>query len=465
MKKILFLITLVLVSNSCFAQTKQETDSLHKVLTSGQDSAKVLALALLGYYEFDPARRLQLVSEALALARTIQFKKGEAQCYHILGLHFSRIADYTKSLEYHIKALQLREKYQYVEGIAVSELAIGDVYSSLGNDKTALAYYFKAAEQLRKGNVQNPSRWVILYRSLGAVYERQNKLDSALIYYNRSYENDIISNFHYYLSNTLTALGNVHAAMGNTDLAFSFYKKSLGKAMEYNDTSALGRNYLALSKLFIKTNHKDSAIYYAHWSLAISGNSQLRRLTVDAARQLAQLYKATNDKEALRYYEMAMDTKDSIFSASNTAQIQALIFSEQERQREINENNVKEAAERKHNLQYAAIAIGLITFIVLFSILSRSIVVKTKFIEFFGVLGLLAVFEFINLFIHPYLAHITNDSPVLMLLILIGIGALLVPLHHRLEKWMTKVMVEKNKKIRLAAARKTIEQLEGKSDI
>jgi len=48
-----------------------------------------------------------------------------------------------------------------------------------------------------------------------------------------------------------------------------------------------------------------------------------------------------------------------------------------------------------------------------------------------------------------------------MLLILIVIGALLVPLHHRLEKWITKVMIEKNKKIRLAAAKKTIEQLEG----
>ena len=53
------------------------------------------------------------------------------------------------------------------------------------------------------------------------------------------------------------------------------------------------------------------------------------------------------------------------------------------------------------------------------------------------------------------------DSPVLMLLILIGIGALLVPLHHRLEKWITKIMVEKNKKIRLAAAKKTIASLEG----
>jgi hypothetical protein len=62
------------------------------------------------------------------------------------------------------------------------------------------------------------------------------------------------------------------------------------------------------------------------------------------------------------------------------------------------------------------------------------------------VLGLLAVFEFINLFIHPYFSHATNDSPVLMLLIFIGIGALLVPLHHGLEKWIIKIMVEKYKK-------------------
>jgi len=35
----------------------------------------------------------------------------------------------------------------------------------------------------------------------------------------------------------------------------------------------------------------------------------------------------------------------------------------------------------------------------------------------------------------------------------------LVPLHYRLEKWITKIMVEKNKNIRLAAAKKTIEKL------
>jgi len=41
---------------------------------------------------------------------------------------------------------------------------------------------------------------------------------------------------------------------------------------------------------------------------------------------------------------------------------------------------------------------------------------------------------------------------------------MLIPLHHKIEKWSIEKMVEKNKAIRLAAAKKTIEKLEKKSE-
>jgi len=76
------------------------------------------------------------------------------------------------------------------------------------------------------------------------------------------------------------------------------------------------------------------------------------------------------------------------------------------------------------------------------------------------VVALLMVFEFINLFIHPYLGNLTHHSPLLMLTIMVCIAALLIPIHHWLEKWITHRLVEKNKKIRLTAAKKTIAKLE-----
>jgi hypothetical protein len=73
------------------------------------------------------------------------------------------------------------------------------------------------------------------------------------------------------------------------------------------------------------------------------------------------------------------------------------------------------------------------------------------------------VFEFLNLLIHPFLEKITHHSPFLMLLSLVTLAALLIPLHHKLEHWAVNKLVEKNKQARLAAARKTIDELEKKA--
>ena len=47
---------------------------------------------------------------------------------------------------------------------------------------------------------------------------------------------------------------------------------------------------------------------------------------------------------------------------------------------------------------------------------AKVIVANEKLISFFGILGLLIVFEFVNLLLHPWLSSFTHESPVLMLL-------------------------------------------------
>jgi hypothetical protein len=159
-----------------------------------------------------------------------------------------------------------------------------------------------------------------------------------------------------------------------------------------------------------------------------------------------------------------MTAKDSLYSMDKTRNMEAMSFREQMRQQELAAEKIKAIDERKQNIQFALIAFGIISFIIIFLLLSRSLITNTKMIEFLGVVALLIVFEFLNLLLHPFLERVTNHSPVLMLLALVCIAALLVPLHHKVEKWATAKLVEKNKKIRLAAAKKTIQQLEGGDD-
>ena len=141
-----------------------------------------------------------------------------------------------------------------------------------------------------------------------------------------------------------------------------------------------------------------------------------------------------------------------------------MAFKEQLRMIEDAAKKSEEEEQRKQNIQYALMALGIIILFTLYLLLSRSFITNTKLIEFFGVVALLIVFEFLNLLLHPFLERVTHHSPVLMLLALVCIAALLVPLHHRVEKWATAKLVEKNKQIRLAAARKTIQQLDTKSE-
>jgi antibiotic biosynthesis monooxygenase (ABM) superfamily enzyme len=78
-----------------------------------------------------------------------------------------------------------------------------------------------------------------------------------------------------------------------------------------------------------------------------------------------------------------------------------------------------------------------------------------------GILALLIVFEFLNLLFHPYIGNLTHRARSLMLGVMVCLAALLIPLHHKLEYWVAHKFVEKNNKIRLAVAKKTISRLEG----
>lgn len=459
MKIILIFLTFIFVSNSLFSQTKRELDSLKMVVdTTKQDTARVMALCRLSYYETDPSKGFRLVNDALVLTRKIKFEKGEAQCFHQLGNEYNGIGDYSRSMEYHFKALRIREHLEDHEGIATSLSSIGVIYFFIKNYDAALTYYMKSAEVLKKINI--PYRWISLNTFIGNAYEKKQQFDSALVYLQKAYTYGMTTNSKYWLSAPLRGLGTVHSDMGSNELASSYFRQSIANCQEYNNPAGLMGAYLGLAKLYDKTLNIDSALHYSHLALSIAQKIQYRQAFIDIGKLLSKLYENKDDKAALQYHKMAMSANDSIYNAASLAQIQGMTFTEQERQREINEAKLKAATERRHNLQYAGIAIAIISFVILFFALSRSIVVKTKFIEFFGMLGLLAVFEFINLLIHPYLAHTTNDSPVLMLIVLIAIAALLIPLHHKLQHWITGIMVEKNKKIRLAAAKKTIAKLE-----
>ena len=461
MRKILILLISCITVNFVHAQSHIR-DSLNKLLQQHPaDTTRVLILGdlCLEYLESKPDSTLILAVEALALSHKLGYVKGEAVSLNRISNAYDAFGNYPKSMEYLLQALKINEKIHNEDGLQRNSNNIGIIYFQQGDYRQALEYYFRAKALAEKLN--NKRSLSIIVGNIGDAYYHMKVYDSARLYSQQGHDIASAINYPRMIGACLYFLGNIHLATGQHRLAMEYYRMSVPNLVKAENFGRLSTAYSGMAKVFEKNNQLDSTYYYSRQALAIAHDRKFTKEVMEASSYLATFFKNRRNADSAFYYlEVARAANDSLFNQQRVKQLQSLSFDEKLRQQELEEARLLAREERKHNLQYAAIAIGLITFVILFVVLSRTIIVRQKFIEFFGILGLLSVFEFINLFIHPYLADMTDHSPLLMLAILIGIGALLVPIHRRLEIWVTKIMVEKNKKIRLLAAHNTITRLE-----
>ena len=430
-------------------------------MTLKEDTSKVFGLNEIAYeYIFTkPDSATILGEQALQLAKNINYKKGQIQSnVTITGSLFVK-GNYYRAIQVLMENLRTAEEIKDMHAISFTQQFIGLLYKDMGDYNTGLEYVLRAKKiDDSLGRV----RWDT-HRDIGTIYERMDRLDSALKYTQKAYELELIENkgnhaFPPYV------LGNIHAKLNNYVLAMAYYHNALERAIKNNIFKDVIDVYNGMTTVFLAKKEPDSAIYYAKEALHYHASVSYTKGAQEAANILARAFRSKGAADsALKYFELSTLLKDSLYSQEKVMQVQNLAFAEQQRLNELNEINKMQEAERKTNLQYAAIALGLIVFIVLFFVLSHSIIANEKLIRFLGILSLLIVFEFINLLVHPYLAKLTHHSAFLMLLIMVCIAALLIPFHHRLEKWITHKLVEKNKRIRLASARRTIAELESNS--
>jgi hypothetical protein len=201
-------------------------------------------------------------------------------------------------------------------------------------------------------------------------------------------------------------------------------------------------------------------------SLQAAQQSDHKKGVINGAKILRESYFAINRQDSAYYYGiMEVNYRDTVFDEQSINQVYDMTLAEQIRQNEEAENLKEQKQKSKRNIQYSAIASGIISILILFLLFSRSIIANPKLIKIPGIIGLLITFEFIDLLVHPNLAHFTHDSPFLILLCMVMIAALLVPIHHYPDGKVTHQLVEKNKRLKIAAARMLLEKYDHETEL
>ena len=276
----------------------------------------------------------------------------------------------------------------------------------------------------------------------------------------KAYEISMKTGIRDFLGPVYEQMGTIEARMKNTILAITYYDLSLAEAIRSRSPKFTSKAYNAIAEYYYNNHQTDSAIFYANKAIGVVQHTAFTTMTAKPAKLLLEVYRKSNIDSAFKYSEMHQAANDSLYSIKAIQEAQLMTFEEDARRQEQAVAEEEANEQRKENIEYALIGLGIISIIIVFLVISRTLVTNERIIEFFGVVALLLVFEFLNLLLHPFLEHVTKHSPVLMLLALVCIAAVLVPLHHKIEKWATHKLIEKNKAIRLAAAKKTLEKLE-----
>lgn len=464
MKKFTTSICLIAMMLPAFAQKPNVDSILQQMINTKDDEKKVELIRSFHTNEFNNTPSLS-IEIGLKLLQQSQLDKSileESSAYSFLGQGYRLMGNNIKGLDYHHKAIALAEKSKNFSVLAMAENQMAHVYKDRAEYKKAIELYLSSLKNAEKGKNVLIINWPL--SNLGTVYLLNNNLDSALIYSQRAYEKVIQTENKSILFLVLLNLAGVHSKMGNGPLAISYFDMAKKEVEGRPLTRYLNLLFTFMAEHYKSVRQTDSCILYAKKAIEVTNNSPFVYLSSRPAEMLTDIYEKINCDSTLKYAKVLKTANDSLTSSKVNQQIQLMTFEEDLRQQEVKAEQLKSEDDRKQNIQYALIALGIIVLLTFYLLLSRSFITNTKTIEFFGVIALLIVFEFLNLLLHPFLERITHHSPVLMLLALVCIAALLVPLHHKVEKWATAKLVEKNKKIRLAAAKKTIEQLEKNND-
>jgi tetratricopeptide (TPR) repeat protein len=237
-------------------------------------------------------------------------QKHLAKAYNLLGVLYYRKGDLKKALNFHLRALDMRERIDDKGGIAMSETNLGNVYSDLHKIEMAERSYLHALQlNTDLGNEKQTGNCCI---NLGVLKMDGKKTQEAETYFLAAYkiakslmDYDLEALCLNNLAVTNIENKNYEAAVGNCLDALKA-KDITGNEMDKTDS------YINLARAYFRLNNQKDCEYYIAKADSLCSVFDY----VDAKIKLLLLRSGINEEkdpvQALYFYKAYLTLKDSI---------------------------------------------------------------------------------------------------------------------------------------------------------
>jgi signal transduction histidine kinase len=319
-------------------------------------------------YNFSKADTGLILSEkALAIARTLKYKRGEARALYSRGESYNILGNFPQSLKDQFDALQIYQVLNDRKGQADVLSYIGEVYVQMGEYREALPYFIAAKniEQRTYGVIDD----AFDFSNIGEIYDSLHLPDSSLYYQKQAYQLLPQIERPHLRSFILRHMGNIYAQFGKNDSAIMFYRATIIITSQFDDKVNLSMVQKNMSDLYISMHLYDSALFYAQAAFMNAKKGHAFVQLYDASKSLSSLYrKAGKYDSAFFYADIASATNDNLYGREKFRQMQLLILRQQQ-----NEAATLQAAEQFRNkIKYTFLFIAIGIFVLLATILTRN---------------------------------------------------------------------------------------------
>lgn len=379
-------------------------------------------------------------------------------CYRKLAEFYTSIQQYEKAKDYLFKQLSRVKKdnsplYMIVpiySAIAVNNINAKQYDLAEAYIDTALALCDKHRQPMLKLSLLDPL--------LQLYFSSNNPQKIFILLEEKKDLIDLIKSIGF-TSPIDYLMGAAYAQLHKFDSAHTYYKKAAPFYETKSSPAHKYNYYTSYAELFkMQGDWKNSLLYFnlVFDYAKLKGDLQIQQ---SIAKELDSAYQKAGDyKQASVYSGLYSRLKDSLLELAKDKDLLSVELDNENKRKEREDIRAKEATDRRHNIQYMGITIGIATVFVLL-ILMGLFKVSAGTIRIIGFLAFIFFFEFIILLADVQIHHWTHGEPWKILLIKIVLIAILLPLHHWLEEkvihYLTTKDLLKNDKLKFFKIKKT----------
>ena len=384
-----------LCSISFYSQNQKKSDSLKTIFRKNKFKAtkKLEILANIAANETDTDEVIFYSEKLITAAMDLNAIKYVYDGYLQIGNAYRLKSDLSIALKNYFKASKIAEDNNLFSEQGIIKITIADIYSIIGDNKNAVSYYKSSIDLLRKRLYSKDVKFLDSINlasaqlNLGDEYYNQQKLDTALYYFNES--GKLFKAAHYETGEAynLGNVGLVYAKKGQNKKAENNLNKAIDVLVANEDYYPICVYLNSIAEIYIEKNQIEKALQYVKSSVFLAKKYGLKEQISDGYLKLASVYEKGNKfKKSYEFYKKHIVYRDSVRNVEGAQEIAnekakyEITLAKEKAKFEVNNKQTELDLSKEQNRTKNIIVFAIVLALILVGFLANTLYKRNKYV-------------------------------------------------------------------------------------